>query len=500
MEEPVNEKSADTRLDILEALTASWRMVLMAGAAAGVIAGVIALVYLFWIQPTRRVSVLPFRPNFRGGISGLYPNGLPFSSTDITAPEIVDQVFAANGLADFCARDLFRAGFFVDQQSPQVIFLDAEYQSRLAEARLTPVDREKIVAEYNSKRQTIPLSYRLMFIQPPQCSALPKAVVAKSLVDVLTVWANDAELKRGALGIRVPLLSPAALDWDRSDSSRIIRADRIRNALRQLQGNVRQVQAVSGADLVHIGEDRLGFMEVGNRFEDLVQSRLDPLVFSAGRNLGVDSLEYINETLSAAQRRYKGAAERVEGLRDALRQYSESRSPTVPSRSAAAADAPQSLQFDVTFLDRMLDMSKLNLEFRQKVTRELIQAGVVAIQEQQDMEYYSHLRDIVQSGRVSSLSPAEIDARMAEVVTDGKAVARLFTQLYDEFSRVSFRPAGAMFQFEGPVNQTTERDFGFRGLVFVTVSATAGAMIVVLAYSVIRRRWFPTLGRRPQTT
>ena len=157
------------------------------------------------------------RPTFTGAGLGQYPNGLQFASSDVAAS------LRRNNIGEYCAREVFRGRCFVEQRSDQSAFLAVEYQARLADARITGVERERLPAEYGAKRQARPLQYSLVFVKARPCAAIPQMVVAKAMTDVLTTWAFESETNRGVLNHQTEVLTPAALDVGLAqDGSRLL--------------------------------------------------------------------------------------------------------------------------------------------------------------------------------------------------------------------------------------------------------------------------------------
>ena len=168
-------------------------------------------VHILWGQPVRHTASLDFRPTFAAE-SGKYPNGVAFSTSDIIATPVLDLVFDANGLGDYCDRALFRQSVFVEERSDQATFLVADYQARFADARLSIVDRERLQAEYEARRQALPVQYRLVLVIPGPCDTLPATVGQKILTEVLNAWASESDGKRGVLSQQVEVLTPSTLD------------------------------------------------------------------------------------------------------------------------------------------------------------------------------------------------------------------------------------------------------------------------------------------------
>lgn len=482
------------------AQTHARRLVLTAGLVAGVVA-LIAGVYLIWGQPTVRSATLQFRPTFSGAADGLYPNQLPFSPSDITAPSVIDAVFDKNNIKEFCSREDFRSAIYVDQHSMAYAALDAEYEARLTDPALSGVQRAQLQEEYETRRAALPLGLRLVFLVPAACDQLPGTAVSKVLADVLSTWAEESETRRGVLNVRVQVLTPNVLDVGLSDApSRLIRADLIRTALRRLVDNVREVEKLPGAQLVRFGERKVSFAEVRAQFQDLIQARLEPLVIAAGRGMGRDSAGWVEQALTAARHEQLAAEGRARAYLDALREYSGV-AQTVDGRQQASGQTGSSdvqtltPQIDSTFIDRIIDMSAENIAFRQSMTRSMVLANVEAVDSRAKVSYYENLSSSMQQPSSMSLPGEEVDTRLAGIVADGKALAAEFNGLYEEFSRVSLRPQAGLYQTEQPAQSAVEREFSLRDYVLTVLGAFVVAWLLTLAAFLVRSRMRPAPAR-----
>lgn len=486
--DPNQEDGAASRIDLLKVIRDYQRVILRATVTVSVVAAVLGAWYLFWGQTVRTTVSQQFRPVFNGANVGQYPNGLAFGPSDITAEPIIDQVFDKNSIGDYCPRDVFRSAFFVEEQSAEYAFLDAEYQGRLADARLTAVERDRLQAEYRVKRTALPLEHRVVFIKPSSCGKIPPVVMSKAITDILSTWAEDAELKRGVLKLNVQVLTPGTLDIGNSGQvSQLIRTDLVRAALRRLADNIGMVEDLPGAGLIRMGEKRETFSEVKTKVEDLLQARLEPLVIGAGKGLGRDSIAWAAEALASAARSQKVAEGNAKAYLDALREYSGTPQPSSAARpesrqSPTGSSDAQALTplIDRTFVDRIVELSAPNMVFRQELTRSLVLANVEAVRQEANVSHYQRLVDQLRQPGVSDLSPQEIDQRLKAIQDDGKVLAKQFNDLYDEFSRVSLRASASMYKLEGPVQMDVARAFTLRSYILVV----AGAFFVTLLLAV----------------
>ncbi len=467
----------------------------IAATALTVLAGGI---YYFW-QPVRWSTSLGFQPVFAGAAAGQYPNKLPFSSTDVVDSTVIDQVHAKNHVQDPCAPGDFRSGFVVEESSSEMRFLDLDYQARLFDTRLSTVDRERLQGEYRARRQAMPVEYRLTWLRSDACRNVPAAVATKALGEVLQTWAEDADLKRGVLKLRIAVLTPTVFDTGGLHAeSLLIRADLIRSALIRVIANVREVAVLPGAELVHVGADGASFAQVQARLEDLVQVHLDPLVAVAGRGLGSDAVRWVEQALTQATVQQKAAEERANAYQTALREYSgATAAPTAAGaqRSESPSDV-QALtpQIDRTFIDRIVELTAANTTFRQEMTRSMVEAKVAAVETKVD--HYRQLLATLKSGSTSSLSVADVDQRLTAIVVDAKEQVGQFNALYDEFSRVSLRSGPSMYRIERPAQVEILKSFTLRSLLILILGVFFGAPFV-LAIGCLAHHALHQIAKRP---
>lgn len=479
-----SEYGGGLRIDLWALVKAHGRAVLLAGGMAAVIAGALGFLYLRFGQETTRIAYLEFRPTFGGFESNRYPNGLPFSLGDVTAASIMDTVFNQSAVEPYCDRMTFRGAFFAEQYSDASLFLDLEYRARLSERGLEWGDRRQLEEEYEARRAALPVQFRLVFVEPSTCSGLPRSAVVKSMESILATWASESESKRGVLNHQIQILTPATLDilldgpggW-------VLGADLLRSALGRLVTNIEQVSSLPGAGLVRLGEERLTFIEVRGKLQDLLVFKLEPLVLTAGRSLANQSLAWINETVESAEREERLAESRVAVYRDALREFSgEGAGPaTARSSSGGALGGPSlSPQIDRSFVDRIVEMSLASSPYRQELTDAMVKANLEAVEARNRANYY---RRLVQSLRTTNgvrMTAEELNGRLEDIVKEGKALATQFGALYEEFSRVSLRPASEMYETLKPVAMIESRAFNRRELLqLVLVVFVAGAVLTL---------------------
>jgi hypothetical protein len=317
------------------------------------------------------------------------------------------------------------------------------------------------------------------------------------MVDVLKTWASESETKRGVLNHQVEVLTPATLDVNSVEAGGLLlRADLLRTALKRVIDNIAAVGKLPGAELIRLGKDKVTFLEVQGKLIDLVGSRLDPLVMTSGRAMVKESLLWVNETVAAAERKQLAAQQKAAAFQQALQEFSSTQGASGPSKAASVAagagtqnnSQAMMAQVDRSFIDRIVEMSAASAVYRQQLTDRMVEANLEAVAEEERASYYKRL---LKSSREagSSASDEDLMRSLNSIVEEGKALTRQFGALYDEFSRVALRAAGALYVTEKPVTIETSQQFSMRSVLNLAALMFVATLVLAFAFLVLRDRW-----------
>jgi len=470
--------------DLFRPLIVYARLIWQVSLVVTVVTALLGALYLT-VQPTAWSATIGFRPVFDGADIGKYPNGLPFAASDITQASVIGEVFAKNDLKAHCSLDAFRNGLVVDESSPALQFLTVDYQARLSDPRLTVLDRQRLQDEYTARRQGLAREYRLVFVRPAACRTLPEDLSLKAMAEVLETWANESQERRGVLRMTA-VLSPTLFDLHESDGdSLLVRSDLVRAAIVRVIANIVEVEKMPGAEFVRFGPSRVTLAEVRLRLEDLVQARLDPLIRMAGRGLGRDSLQWVTQALETATTQHRVSETKAEAYRQALREYSGvPRTPVAGSDAGSTAPSAsrdvQALtpQIDRTFIEGIVELSAINTEFRQEITRSVIDASLEAVGRAAIVEHYKGLLQSMRDRDGVSLPFDQVAKRLSNIIAEAKAATKLFNDIYDEFSAAAFRAATGLYRIEQPAQVTALRGFTLRSYVILVMGVALASPIV----------------------
>lgn len=483
-------------VDVFKVIARNQRMIVRTVAVATLIVAAFGGLYYMWLQPRRTIVTLHFRPTFDGAKEGEYPNKLKFGPSDVVASTVVTKVYESNALQGYCPYQAFASSLYVDASSPAARMLEHDYAARLGDARLTQPDRERLQAEYRERLEGLEQQFRVSYMQSAECAELPHEVASKALGQLLEVWAQEADQRRGVLKMRVSVLTPNVLAVQfPADGSRLIRAELIRAALVKVIANVREVEELPGAELIHLEGGERSFVEVRTRLEELVRARLEPVIPATGESRSGDAFRWVQESLEATLVNQRAAEQRANAYLTALREYSgiQGMAPTAGEpggRSGPTSDV-QALtpQIDRTFIDRIVELSEPNAEFRQELSREMVERTLEAVNYDAESHHFRRLLAVLASGREEPLPTVEVDSRLNGIVSEGKVLIQRFNELYREFSSVSLRSAPQMYVLDGGATVTTIEPFDRRELILlVTVTLLLSLFAAVIA-ALVRARF-----------
>jgi len=307
---------------------------------------VIIAVALYVFSPAQRVTTQQFRLDFEGASEGSYPNGIKFSSSDITSTPILLKVFQENHLDRFTTFLNFSRAIFVLESNLDYQRLAADYQARLSDPKLSAIDRERILREWQAKAASINKNeYSLNWLRTRDSDGVPESVVKKVLLDTLTGWARYAATEQHVLKYRLTVFSPQIIQESDSNGELIIAIQMLRSKVYKILQNIDALKEVPGAELVR-SPDGMSLEEIRLRLEEIVRFRLEPLtgrVSAMGLIANRPAAMRFMETQLAYDQRYlKATQDYADTIRQSFSVYSMEERGYTPD-TAATSTAPRDL-------------------------------------------------------------------------------------------------------------------------------------------------------------
>lgn len=490
-----------------------YRSVIVAAVALVTVLFAIGLIAFRLRSPVERVSSIQFRLLFDGAAQNRYPNGTPFSPSDIVGAPVVADVFAANDLKRFGSYEYFKRLLNVQQASLAQSALASEYQSKLADVKLTPVERAKLEEEWKNKRESlIDPVFSLSMRRSEQFTQIPASLAEKVLNDILETWAQQADLRKGALRYQVPILSAKSLSLENIVSDDyLITADLLRTRAVRIVRSIDELEKLPGALTMRTSKDHVSLPEIRAMLEDSIRFDIEPLlgiIRSQGITKNAQQLALYAANAAFQIRLDKEEIEgRARALQAGLREYMSQSGAQVGSATPRDGNRTNGVemqtvmpQLSESFIDQLQQVfvrtSKDEIEYRRNLTNQLIEESKRATTFDRDLAYYEDLAKSVKGvGAHSSGSP-----EMIKLITDrttkafgliSKATDQL-SEFYTELSAQNLGSAASLYVITGPFAQRDERALSTRAVAMLFGLTLLVTLLVVptgcLMHGLSRRR------------
>ena len=459
----------------------------------------ILAITIYLTRPTARVTSQQFRLNFEGATEGRYPNGLKFSPVEIVSTPVLQKVYERNELSRFMTLADFGRSVFVLESNPAFDALQREYQARLADTKLTALDRDRIQKEFELKRDALAKNeFSLNFQHNKANSRVPISVVRSVVVDTLNVWADVAVNEQHVVDYRVPVLSPEVIgtrtvpDEDYVPTLLVLRAQVIK-----VLSNAGEVMKLPGAELVRTS-DNISLEEIRLQLEEIIRFRIDPLMtYAIERNLMKDpaaTLRFANNQLAYDKRLLDAQTARAEAIRQTLAIYTQPRNDrdVQPAAGKPAGTGETVMpQFSDSFLDRLVNITahssdaayRKELAEKYRLIMEAIVPTTAAVA--YDQSVIELLR--AAGGRSASGDAAYVTTTVNSIREEVRRLVRKINEIY-KIESGNLRPATQLFTMTAPPATRVERTRTIGGLALGGLLVFLVSLVVVLAGVFIHSR------------
>lgn len=460
--------------------------------------------------PSQRVVTLPFRLDFAGASTGAYPNGLKFSSGDIVAAPIVSAAYERNRLDRFLSAAAFAGSLVVVEQNAALERLTADYRARLSDARLSPVDRERLMTEFQQKSASLDKDqWAISLVIPDKTGTIPPTVATKTLHDVLHLWADDTAVTKRALQFRVPTLTANVFREESADEELVISLMRLRSRILSVIENIHEVSRLPGGELVRTKQNNMSLAELELLLSDLLRVEVEPLI---ARSIETGTIRNPAATLNVLEtqrdydrRQLASVQRRAEVLRAAMSDYLSEQYSTLPQLAArgenGAPPVPRSTQgseavvpqLSESFLDRLVRMANnsSDLEYRQRMVDEIRNASLATVPLESTVAFDEQVIAQAASAASGGANPAMQAALRAQYdAARRRAIAAVndVNEIYGLLSR-NLQPSAQLFTLVGPSTSRIERTLSPMRLALGGLITLLVAIPVLIAAAFIHSRF-----------
>lgn len=440
-------------------------------AFAGVIVGygLYLLASLVLAPVTQRGSVA-FRLNLTGQ---RYPDGSVFRHEEIIAIPVLQQVYNANQLERYMDFSRFRDGLLIEKSSARLEMLASQYRARLAEPRLTATERARIEQEFNNRREQLLLehSYVLVLTRTSRWNEMPRLLVNKVLVDVLSEWARQAAERKGVLRANIVHIASTRFrdEFSRADEP-IVATDMVRMRAQRLLESIDSLRAVTGA-LAARGDKGESIAGTRAQIDDTLALLVRPaLVRMQSLGIGTSAQNvraYAEARLLEVASQHDEVARRVAALQASMANFGFERgtapagtqvpaSPAAPetaagdaTRTGAAAAAGAGSFFDAVAL---LTTRQQDAVFRQRlVTRlqaEHEQLAALTVEKRYYEGFVASMRDV--AAFTGAEVPAQVRSDIDRAIERLQAALDTASKLHGQLIERNLAASSALYSLSEP--------------------------------------------------
>lgn len=467
--------------------------VIALGMVAVMVGYLIVAAAAYLLAPSQRVTSQSFRLDFKGADRGEYPNGMKFSQIEIISAPIVLKVYQHNKLDRFISYTDFARSLAVLESNRAMEALARDYQSRLADPRITPIDRERIQREYEARLGSISKGqYALIYMRPGSGKEIPEVLVRKVLNDVLTEWANFVAKEQHVLEYRVAVLSPDLISDTTSDgTNRVINISILRAKVLRVMENIEQIRKLPSADLARTERDALSLNDISQRLTEIVRFRLEPLLSrAAASGLGqrAETLRFIETQLAYDERQLDSLQREAEAAQQTLAMFvsgkvspveaTQTNAPRTPQQPGAPATSETVMpQLSDTFIDRIIQLTSAtgDTEYRQRLANNYQETALRSLPLHEAVAYdRSFLASLRSNDAGDTLTVEAVDQQLATARTDVRQLVVKTHDLYRELS-ANLNPSTELLSRTGVPTTRMERSLTVKQL------ATYGILVGALS-------------------
>lgn len=194
-QESINQKSSERNEDggidirrlfgrIKAIVQADYRKLRLWVALAAVVVASVFVLGLFWTPPMTTYSeAVSF--TFPQAEKGRYPNGSPFSITDLANRNVLDQVWRENKLeSQGVSFQSFVSSVSVVAYADNEAFIKAKYQGMLARKNLNSADISAMERDYRAELEMQSKKQALITLTVPFSSPISGALARKVMSDI----------------------------------------------------------------------------------------------------------------------------------------------------------------------------------------------------------------------------------------------------------------------------------------------------------------------------
>ena len=314
---------------------------------------------------------------FAGVTSGAYPNGSPFSLSDVIAPVVLNEIYEKNELETFLGRQAFLSSFTVEPYTPGRQFILTKYEGLLANKKLGPTEIEELQARYDVELRNNALGSATIIFTSQGDSGMPLSLIKNVIREIPAEWSRRMIEDQGVVRADRRMYTSKVVDVNIVEGlDYLIMYEVLLERLRLLDANIATLRGMPNGLVVFDDVSKFNLPDLEQAVRDVRQYQIGPVMNPIGR-LGVAkdtrTVElYFNNSLETLARTTSVLEAKQRNFEKAYDDYSQVSAIESAGRSGGTSTGSMIPQFGAEFLDKIVDLTKSgeDLEYRQDLNKQ----------------------------------------------------------------------------------------------------------------------------------
>ena len=469
---------------------------------------------LFWGMTFSKGLLLPTVHNhsiridlvFDGVSEREYPNGLPFSISDIIAPAVLDSVYTRNDLQALIGRNDFLNAFGVEPYTPERGLILQKYTSALDNRGLQQAEIESLQEQLKQELKQASISSVNIYFTYTDNSKLPIALISKILRDVADEWARLMTEDVGVLQIDMKMYTKKAINAELFDSlDYLIAFEMLLDKLNLLRENTDNIVLMPNGLLVRDENSGFSAVDLERAVNDIEKYVISPLfgpIKSMGIAKDIDVVKlYFENELRELSRQKGMLSSKKENVKEAYNAYISHGQGQI-QRVAEGSNQPLGSsamipQIGAEFLDRIIEMTNAgaDIDYRQSLNRQLIEIADEMVEVTADMERIEEIQAAIEGSGSAAQRPELRDLytskskeELPKILVTLEGYFDVSTNLYQKISQEGLGKTGHLYRLiDGDVDYSASRTVLNTSNIRLYLIVLFLALVVITPFEVIRR-------------
>ena len=435
--------------------------------------GLVIISMLFWAfqiaSNLARPSVLTYETRVNLTFPGVdiseYPNGSPFSITDIVSPVVLNNVYKNNDLAEFVTLPSFVRKFTIRPYTPDKDVILAKYSDQLSRKNLSVAELEELQIRLNDEIRRASADAVTISFSGTSIRHIPAKLIEKVMLDVVQEWARHMVEEVGVTQIGTAIYTSSVLNEESlSAMDYLIAFELLLDRLDLLQKNIVAIGKLPNGVVVEDDVSGLTLPDLEKAVSDVKRYRVAPLI-NPVRSLGIAKSPelvqlYFENEMIELKRNLAFLRDKRENIGDAYSNYIQSSK--ISSGGSSPSDAAAvTTQIVPEFFDKIVQLtnSGADISYRQKLNTLLLDSSdeisLIKSEVSRIEEILSSMKGQNSATQVLRESYSEqVNEQMPSIITQLVTFFDVSERLYEKLSTQNLGGIGVMYQFsDGKVDR-----------------------------------------------